>query len=105
MALAVALVTTSCGGDDLIGVDVPMFSACGGQSENVVFYDSATTYPSAEEAVAAAQRAQGLDHLSFDELSERVWVADDPSDLEARIELTPPADGDGWFISSIRTCR
>ncbi len=101
--LAVALVTASCGGDDL-AVDVPMLPACQGRSENVVFYDSGTSYPRAEEAVAAAQQDQGLDDLNFDELSERVWIAGTPSDLQARIELIPPVDGDGWFISSVSTC-
>lgn len=102
--MALAVVATSCGGDDLVEVEVPMLPACGGQSENVVFYDSGASYRSAEAAVTAAQRAQGLDGLRFDELSERVWIAGDPSDLKARIELTPPADGERWFISSVSTC-
>lgn len=61
--------------------------------------------PTAEEALARAQRGSGLEDLTFiREADSEVWVAGGSSNPTAVVELSQPDGSHEWFISSVTTC-
>lgn len=67
-------------------------------------YDTGVSDPTAEEAVARAQREAALEGLAFTEATSNVWVAGESAIPEAIIEVAPQGTR-AWFISSVTTCE
>lgn len=103
LLLMLVLTAGACGEGASVGAGgVP--SRCTGDADTVQ-YDTGVGDPTAEEAVARAQRERGLGHLTFvREATSNVWVAAGSADPEAVIEVSRQ-DADGWFVSSVTTCE
>jgi hypothetical protein len=84
------LVVGACGQDATLGTGGPEPSRCAGGAD-VVLYDTDVSYPTADEAVGRAQRANGLEDLTFTrEADSEVWVAGGSAKPTAVVELSRP---------------